>query len=175
MIFWSRNLQFPFSYNIFANYCFKVFCKNNVLLCFDSANLDILFKTQASIGLKTNQTLLFIRFLNNNIMETSVNERIKMIMEKNNISITSLSKRIGVAQTTLNRQISGEGSVTLATVCLLLNSFKDISAEWLLRGTGEIQLSNNAQPQPEKSSHNKVVGQIEIDNVGCLTFKMNQP
>lgn len=107
-------------------------------------------------------------------METSVNERIKIIMEKNNISITSLSKRIGVAQTTLNRQISGEGNVTLATVCLLLDSFKDISAEWLLRGTGEMQLSNNSQPQQENNSPAIINGKFEVDEKGYLRLKFNK-
>lgn len=103
-------------------------------------------------------------------MDSDVNQRIKTFMDKNDISITSLSKRIGVAQTTLNRQISGDGNVTLATVCLFLDSFKDISAEWLLRGEGNILKC--CEPQQQCISHGRIVGEIEMDENNRLIFKM---
>lgn len=69
-------------------------------------------------------------------MESFVLQRVKEIMDRYNISVTALSKKINVAQTTLNRQIQGEGIVSLATICSILDCFKDVSAEWLLRGEG---------------------------------------
>ena len=71
-------------------------------------------------------------------MENAVIHRIKDVMNRYELSISSLSKKIGIAQTTLNRQISGDGVVSLATICSLLDYFKDVSAEWLLRGEGEM-------------------------------------
>ncbi len=76
-------------------------------------------------------------------MEDSVLQRVKEFMDRYNISVTALSKKINVAQTTLNRQIQGDGIVSLATICSILDCFKDISAEWLLRGEGTMTKEEN--------------------------------
>lgn len=84
-------------------------------------------------------------------MESSVLQRVKDIMDRYNISVTALSKKINVAQTTLNRQIQGEGIVSLATICSILDCFKDVSAEWLLRGEGTmIKGENEAKGESER-------------------------
>lgn len=65
-------------------------------------------------------------------------ERVKKVIEQKSKSVREFSLMIGVKQVTLNQQILGSRSLSLDTVVAILNSFEDISAEWLLRGKGEM-------------------------------------
>jgi len=100
-------------------------------------------------------------------MEDSIIQRIREILDKYDLSVTSLAKKIGVVQATLNRQLTGENSLSLDTVNAILYYYKEISAEWLLRGEGEMMKGTNYMP---KSFDAK----IEIDNEGCLKIKIKQ-
>lgn len=60
------------------------------------------------------------------------------LLKQKGISITALSKAINIPQATLNRQISGNSSITANTIESILTYFEDLSAEWLLRGKGEM-------------------------------------
>ena len=82
-------------------------------------------------------------------METTVAQRIKSILNDNQISIAAFAKMIGMLQVTYNRQIRGDQSVSLAMIEGFLHVFPDISAEWLLRGEGEMYKSNSGSVQVE--------------------------
>lgn len=71
-------------------------------------------------------------------MEDIIIQRFKKVAEKYNLSVTALGKLIGIHPSTLNRQFSGESFMSLNTIDAFLQHFKDISAEWLLRGEGEM-------------------------------------
>lgn len=71
-------------------------------------------------------------------MQNGVIQRVREILDKYNLSVSSLAKKIGVVQATLNRQLTGENSISLDTVYAILYYYKEISAEWLLRGEGEM-------------------------------------
>lgn len=83
-------------------------------------------------------------------MENSVKQRIKEIISLKDISITALSKIIQVPQPTLNRQINTEAPMTLSNILLILNHFPDISAEWLLRGVGNMHKNVEASTDSEE-------------------------
>ena len=82
-------------------------------------------------------------------METTVAQRIKSILNDNQISIAAFAKMIGMLQVTCNRQIRGAQAVSLAMIEGFLHVFPDISAEWLLRGEGEMYKSNSGSAQVE--------------------------
>ncbi len=82
-------------------------------------------------------------------METTVAQRIKSILNDNQISIAAFAKMIGMLQVTCNRQIRGDQAVSLAMIEGFLHVFPDISAEWLLRGEGEMCKSNSGSTQVE--------------------------
>lgn len=71
-------------------------------------------------------------------MENAVIQRLKKVIEQKRLSVTALGKTIGIHPSTLNRQFNGESAMTLGTVDAFLQYFNDISAEWLLRGEGEM-------------------------------------
>lgn len=82
-------------------------------------------------------------------METTVAQRIKSILNDNQISIAAFAKMIGMLQVTCNRQIRGDQAVSLAMIEGFLHVFPNISAEWLLRGEGEMYKSNSGSAQVE--------------------------
>ena len=74
--------------------------------------------------------------------------RIKEIITYSGLSDRAFALRCGLAQNTPNRQLNGVRELSLSTVNAILNTFTDISSEWLLRGKGQMLLSevnNDAQ------------------------------
>lgn len=73
-----------------------------------------------------------------------ITARIKELMNALGMSVNSLSKKIGLPQTTLDNQLRGVRKMSLATVEAILAAFDTLSAEWLLRGKGEMFVNNDA-------------------------------
>lgn len=78
-------------------------------------------------------------------MENVVYRRVNEILANKQVSVNALSKLVGMAQTTLNTQLRGERALSVFVVVKLLEVFPDISAEWLLRGEGEMYRDNSEQ------------------------------
>ena len=60
------------------------------------------------------------------------------------LSILALSKMINIPNVTLNRQISGESSMTLDTFISIMEKFPDISLDWVIRGEGSMSKAENS-------------------------------
>lgn len=82
--------------------------------------------------------MLFITILNKNIVKEPVRERINATLNENKLSVAAFSKEVGIGQTTLNRQLNGDARVSVDTIKAFLHRFKNVSAEWLLRGVGDM-------------------------------------
>lgn len=82
-------------------------------------------------------------------MENTLRQRIASILSFNKITINSLSKKIGASQVTLNKQINGTTAISAKILLILLDYFKDISAEWLLRGEGDM-IKKESPPEVEE-------------------------
>lgn len=75
-------------------------------------------------------------------MKEPVRERINATLNENKLSVAAFSKEVGIGQTTLNRQLNGDARVSVDTIKAFLHRFKDVSAEWLLRGVGDMCCSD---------------------------------
>ncbi len=64
--------------------------------------------------------------------------RIKDIIAYYGLSTRAFALKCGIAQNTLNRQLNGVRELSLVTVNSILDTFEEISSEWLLRGKGEM-------------------------------------
>ena len=62
--------------------------------------------------------------------------RISQLIESTGLNPTAFAAKIGVQQMTLWGQLNGKRKLSLDTVNAILEAFPDISAEWLMRGTG---------------------------------------
>ena len=76
-------------------------------------------------------------------MEEEVKIRIREILKEFSSNPTQLSKQFGVNQKTLNSQINDMTTLSVSTILLILNAFPEVSAEWLLRGNGEMKFSSD--------------------------------
>ena len=71
-------------------------------------------------------------------LEKDIKRRAAEVLKECKISVNKLAGAYGISQTTLNDQINGTSKISAATLVALADFRKDLSAEWLLRGVGEM-------------------------------------
>ena len=87
---------------------------------------------------------LFVIILNLGTMKNAVLQRVKELSDIMGYkSETKFAEAIGIKQRTLNQQLTGLRALSLDTVLAILSSFDGLSAEWLLRGRGEVMEEDN--------------------------------
>lgn len=91
--------------------------------------------------------------------EKEVKMRLRTALDAYSENPTSLAKKFGVNQKTLNNQINSDTTVSLSTILLVADALPDVSAEWLLRGTGDMVMKS----QGAVNSHN-VNSKVNSDN-----------
>ena len=91
--------------------------------------------------------------------EFEVKNRLRAALDAYGENPTSLSKKFGVNQKTLNNQINSDTTVSLSTILLISKALPEVSLEWLLRGEGEMSLLSTSVV----NSHN-VNSKVNSDN-----------
>jgi transcriptional regulator with XRE-family HTH domain len=95
----------------------------------------------------------------------AITERLKKIMENNELSSSQMADRIGVQRSAISHILSGRNKPSLDFILKVLESFAEVSSEWLLRGQntgvsngqnhpeigGENLLRNQGQNTPQKT------------------------
>ena len=71
-----------------------------------------------------------------------IRKRLKDILLHYDETLNSISSD-NAMQTRLTRQVNGGASITCETILRFIDVFPDVSAEWLLRGKGEMLISDN--------------------------------
>ena len=89
-----------------------------------------------------------------------IQKRIEDFMQKINVSENEFAPMIGIPQTTINGYSRGKNKPSLAYVMAVIDRFPELSAEWLLRGEGEMFRSN-----PSGTSAVTITGQNHVGNV----------
>lgn len=98
-------------------------------------------------------------------MNSLVAQRIKSVLESKQISIAAFSKMIGMQQVTCNRQLRGDQAVSLGLIEGFLKEFDEISAEWLLRGKGEMLISEQTTLAKMQDAKGRESDVVEHDSV----------
>jgi len=106
-------------------------------------------------------------------MEEIVTQRVNEFREKEGLSIRAFSIKIGMLQETLNKQLKEDGrGVSISTIVLILSAYPELSAEWLLRGEGEMKKGVNAvQMQFGNVLNNTLVQTIDSLNTTIAMLK----
>lgn len=73
--------------------------------------------------------------------EEKVRERISALKLQKGFTENGLAGGDTPTQKRLNRQLSQGAAITLDTLTRILETYPDVSAEWLLRGTGEMYVT----------------------------------
>ena len=112
-----------------------------------------------------------------------VRERILLIFSRFATNINKLADGDTALRNRLTRQINNDAAITIDTISVVLSAFPEVSAEWLLRGKGEMILSDNLPPIVGDESENDLdthamlaQARIEIDrlNIEVASLKKEQ-
>ncbi len=71
-------------------------------------------------------------------LENAVRDRIKKLQGEKRFTENGLAGGDTPTQKRLNRQLSHGASITLDTLLRILETYPDVSADWLLRGSGDM-------------------------------------
>lgn len=109
-------------------------------------------------------------------MEEEVKIRIREILKEFSSNPTQLSKQFGVNQKTLNSQINDTTTLSVSTILLILNAFPEVSAEWLLRGTGELTIQPGTNNTSISADDAELVGLSRdlVKVIGKIMDKTNK-
>lgn len=86
-------------------------------------------------------------------------QRIKEIIDFYRLSGQKFAVKIGISPNTLNNYLQGKNKISLALIEAILTAFPDVSAEWLMRGKG--QMIQGDQPTIMGDNSGVVAGHIE--------------
>lgn len=76
--------------------------------------------------------------------------RIKEVLKFSGLSTRAFAIKCGLNSPTLERQIKGLRGVSIEVVSGILYAFPEISAEWIMRGEGEMLIAQNEDPNIER-------------------------
>ena len=76
--------------------------------------------------------------------------RIQQLKDQFGLSTRAFAIKCGMNQPTLDRMLKGINALNLNCVSSILQSFPDVSAEWLMRGEGPMLHSLAVNPDVEK-------------------------
>lgn len=71
-------------------------------------------------------------------MESTINDRIAIIIENERLNVSSFSKLIGIAQTSLRDVVKGGAEPKFSTIEKIIIAKPLIDANWLITGKGEM-------------------------------------
>ena len=86
-----------------------------------------------------------------------MNERFALYLNKKNISVKDAALIIGKSEMYVRKLMRSGESFGIEPVMAILNSMCDLSAEWLLRGKGDMILKEDNTPAPASVDHDELV------------------
>ena len=81
--------------------------------------------------------------------EFSINSRILQIMQEKQLSNAAFADIIGVKRSSITHILSERNKPSLAFLYKLLETFRDVDANWLLKGEKQEKMPTVSQPQQE--------------------------
>lgn len=97
-----------------------------------------------------------------------ITDRVKKIMEDNGLSSSQMADRIGVQRSAISHILSGRNKPSLDFILKVLESFENVSSDWLLKGqktSGKVA-SKSGENLPIKATES--TGQKTIEKVLVL-------
>lgn len=96
-------------------------------------------------------------------MENSVNERIKMLRNKLNVSQQDFATAIKTTTTTMSRIEAGQTNPRKSTLEAIIKKY-GVSREWLIDGIGELTLNVREQETNDNPWKDALVSQLKDEN-----------
>lgn len=67
-----------------------------------------------------------------------LSKRLQQVLNYSQLSVRGLANKCGLKQQTLDKHIKGIAEPSAVTLIGIVNAFPELSADWLLRGEGEM-------------------------------------
>ena len=94
--------------------------------------------------------------------ENDVRQRISAVLAEFGYTQNSFAGGDKATQKRLNRQLADDGAaITVDTLLLILNKHSDVSAEWLLRGVGDMRTLPDGMDSPEDVEIGRLENTVE--------------
>lgn len=87
-----------------------------------------------------------------------VRARINSLLKEKGVTQNAVAAGDAPAQKRLNSQLSHGAAISLDSVLRVLNACPDVSADWLLRGSGDIYIANGSCSTGKVTGAEKVTG-----------------
>ena len=84
-------------------------------------------------------------------MESPIYQRVKLFIKSKHFSVSELADMLNMKPSTLGGKLNGSRELDLLTLESIIIKFSSLSAEWLLRGDGPMEITESA-PDPELKS-----------------------
>ena len=95
-------------------------------------------------------------------MENAIRQRIKDVLNSHNSNPNKLAGNDANFQNRLSRQIDQGATISCDTLIRVLMAFPDVSAEWMIRGNGEMMFTDNLPFFSGEESENEENLKIEL-------------
>jgi hypothetical protein len=96
------------------------------------------------------------------MMDNPLNQRYKIFIQNSIPNVYEMAKTIHMDQSTFKKQLSSPRGVSIETISKTLDTFPDLSSEWLMRGIGPMRVSNSVPSQMEGNTDKKSELHAEI-------------
>lgn len=96
------------------------------------------------------------------ITEEGVRQRLKELQKEKGYTENGLAGGDANRQKRLNRQLSHGAVITLDTILSILDNYPDVSADWLLRGIGDMYHSGITGANKVMGDNATVIGQQAV-------------
>lgn len=98
-------------------------------------------------------------------MEVSVIEHINVVLKHFGKTPNGLANMLEMIPSTVNRQLKGDQALSSKVIEGVLSVFPDVSAEWLLRGKGEMLISEQTTLAKMQDAKGRESDVVEYDSV----------
>ncbi len=102
--------------------------------------------------------------------EFAIKQRVQQVFAECKITVNRFAILSGLNQKTINDQINGTAKIGAVTLSALLAYRPDLSAEWLLRGTGDMLITNKPMEinidNSNRGHHNNIGSGTQTNNSG---------
>lgn len=88
-------------------------------------------------------------------MESAIKQRIQAVLQRFDSNPTQFAKAFNLNQKTVHNQINANTQLSASIILLILEYYPTISAEWLLRGKGEMFLSEKSEETASSEEKNE--------------------
>ena len=112
---------------------------------------------------------LFITVLNYIKMKRLVLQRLALIQSTYGLNDSAFANKIGISQTTFSNIVNRDSDIKHSVLEKIVNSFGDISSEWLLTGEGDMLKSTATPTYEQKRDTIKYFPNI-IGSMGGMEF-----